>query len=94
MIDHTDPPPLFFKRARRVDSIEEAIAGAINHLQRGEFQKQAAAAFNGNFGPEPFVTFQITLRRDPKNPGAFSYRCNTNVRHDIGDGVSFYGLKP
>jgi hypothetical protein len=86
--------PLFLKRARRVDTIEEAVEDTIRHLQRGEFQRQAAAAFNGNFGPEPFVTFQITLRRDPKQPGAFSYRCNTNVRHDIGSGVSFYGLQP
>lgn len=85
---------LFAKRARRVDTIEEAVEGTIRHLQSGNFQRQAAAAFDGGFGPEPFVTLQITLRRDPKNPGAFSYRCNTNVRHDIGDGVAFYGLKP
>lgn len=85
---------LFQRRSRRVDSIEEAIEGTIRHLQSGELRRQATAAFDGGFGPEPFVTFQITLRRDPKQPGAFSYRCNTNVRHDIGEGVSLYGLKP
>lgn len=85
---------LFLKRARRVNTIAEAVEGTIHHLQRGEFQKQAAAAFDGGFGPEPFVTFQITLRRDPKNPGRFSYRCNTKVTHDIGEGVAFYGLEP
>lgn len=85
---------LFAKRARRVDTIEEAVEGTIRHLHSGEFERQAAAAFAGNFGPEPFVTLQITLRRDPKQPGAFSYCCNTNVRHDIGSGVSFYGLQP
>lgn len=92
---NTDPPPtLFLKRARRVDTIEGAIEGTIAHLRRGEFQKQAAAAFAGGFGPEPYVTFQITLRRDPKAPGLFAYRCNTKVGHDISEGVSFYGLQP
>ena len=86
--------PLFLRRARKINTIAEAIDGAVGYLHSGEFERQAAAAFNGNFGPEPFVTLQITLRRDPKQPGAFSYRCNTNVRHDIGSGVSFYGLQP
>lgn len=86
--------PLFLKRARRVDTVEEAIEGTISHLRRGEFQKQAAAAFDGGFGPEPYVTFQVTLRRDPKNPGLFAYRCNTKVGHEVSEGVNFYGLKP
>jgi hypothetical protein len=89
-----EPNTLFAKRGRRVDTIEEAVEGTIRHLQRGEFQRQAAAAFDNGFGPEPYVTFQITLRRDPKQPGMFAYRCNTKVGHDLGEGVSFYGLKP
>lgn len=89
-----DQITLFAKRARRVDTIEEAVEGTIRRLQSGEFQRRAAAAFDGGFGPEPFVTFQITLRRDPKSPGRFSYRCNTKVTHDIGEGVAFYGLEP
>ena len=94
MSDPQQTSTLFQRRTRRVDTIEEAVEGTIRHLQRGDFQRQAAAAFDGGFGPEPFVTFQITIRRDPKQPGAFSYCCNTNVRHDIGKGVNFYGLKP
>jgi len=86
-------PTLFLKRARRVNTIEEAVEGTIHHLQRGEFQKQAAAAFAGGFGPEPFVTLQVTIRRDPQQPGLFAYRCHTKVGHELSEGVNFYGLK-
>jgi len=93
-MNDTTANPLFLRRARKINTIAEAVDGAVRHLQRGDFQRQAAAAFDGGFGPEPFVTFRITIRRDPKQPGAFSYRCNTYVCHDIGEGVAFYGLKP
>jgi len=85
---------LFLSRHRRCETVQEALEGAVNHILSGNLNKQLAEVFTGGFGPEPWVTFQITIRTDPKERGCFSYKANTKVGHDIGNPVSFYGLKP
>lgn len=85
---------LFLSRHRRCETVQEALDGAINHLMTGKLNEQLATVFSGGFGQEPWVTFQITIRQDPKNPGTFSYCSNTKVGHDISGTVHLYGLKP
>ena len=85
---------LFLTRHRRCETVEEALNGAINHLMGGKINEQLAQVFSGAFGPEPWVTFQLTIRRDPQQPGTFAYNSNTKVGHDIGESTRFYGLKP
>jgi hypothetical protein len=85
---------LFLSRHRRCETVQEALEGAMNHLLTGKLNEQLAEVFAGGFGPEPWVTFQITIRQDPKETGTFSYQSNTKVGHDVGASVRLYGLKP
>jgi hypothetical protein len=86
-------PSLFLSHKHRVADIQEALQGAANHLLSGSLNEQMVGAFSGNFGPEPFITFQIVIRRDAKSPGHFVYSSHTKVSHDVGAPVKFFGLK-
>jgi hypothetical protein len=85
---------LFLTRHRRCETVQEALNGAVNHIISGKINEQLAQVFSGSFGPEPWVTFQFTIRRDPQAPGTFAYHSNTKVGHDIGESIRFFGLKP
>jgi hypothetical protein len=85
---------MFLSRHRRCETVQEAFEGAVTHLLSGKLKDQLADVFSGGFGPEPWVSFQITVRRDPKEPGSFAYSSSTKVGHEIGNPVSLYGLKP
>lgn len=85
---------LFLSKHRRCETVQEALEGGINHLLSGKLNDQLAEVFSGGFGPSPWITFQITIRQDPKESGTFVYKSNTKVGHDIGNPVSLYGLKP
>jgi hypothetical protein len=86
---------LFLSRKRRADTVQDAIDGAVNHLMSGKINEQLAAVFGSDqFGPEPQVTFRVSIRRDPKTPGQFAYTAKTSIQHDLGSGVQLFGLKP
>lgn len=85
---------MFLTRKRRIETVSEALEGAANHLINGGMHENLANVFSGSFGPEPWVAFTVTIRRDPKDPGLFTYSSKTKIGHEIGTPVSFYGLKP
>lgn len=86
---------LFLSRKRHTSTVEEALDGAMNHIIHGGFKDALANVFAADdFGPEPVVTFKVSIRRDVASPGCFCYATTTNVSHHIGDGVKLYGLKP
>jgi len=84
---------IFLSRKRQIETVSEAIEGAVNHLMSGRIQEQLANVFSGAFGPEPAVTFSITIRRDVAHSTKFAYTSRTQVKHDIGGDVKFYGLE-
>jgi hypothetical protein len=84
---------MFLSRRKDCETIKEAIEGAVNHLLAGKLTEQMADVFSGEFGPDPWVTFQVTIRKDVRTPGAFSYSANTKVGHDLGCPVRLYGLR-
>ena len=85
---------LLISGKRRCETMQEAIEMTINHLLKGKLNERLSEAFLGDFGSEPWVTFQITIRRDPKTPGAFAFKMNTKIGHEIDEPVNLYGLKP
>jgi hypothetical protein len=85
---------MFLTRKRRIETVQEALEGAVNHLINGGMHEHLARAFTGSFGPEPWVAFTVTIRRDPKDPGLFTYASSTKIGHELGSSVQFYGLKP
>lgn len=88
------PAALFSSRHKRCETVQEALEGACNAILRGDLKDKLALAFNGDFGPDPVVTFQISIRKDIKTPGNFTYKSNTKITHDLGEGCAFYGLQP
>ena len=85
---------LFLSRKRHTETVEEALDGAMNHLNQGSFKDALVNVFAANdFGPEPVVTYKISIRRDVASPGKFCYQASTQVSHHIGEGVKLYGLK-
>lgn len=85
---------LFLSRNKRCETVQEALEGACNAILRGDLKDKLALAFQGDFGPDPIVSFEISIRKDIKTPGHFTYRSKTKIKHDLGEGCSFYGLKP
>ena len=98
MTTHTTPvnrqSALFLSKKKRVETVQEAIDGAVKHLLSGRINEQLAAAFTGQFGTDPCVTYKISFRRDPKEGGKFTYQSHTHISHEISEGVALYGLKP
>ena len=78
----------------RCETVQEALEKGINYLLSGKFNQHLVDAFTGDFGPEPFVTFQITINRDPRTPGTFAYRAAAKISHEVGTPVKLFGLKP
>lgn len=85
---------LFLSRNKRCETVQEALEGACNAILRGDLSDKLALAFHGDFGPDPIVKFEICIRKDIKTPGEFTYKSNTKITHSLGEGCSFYGLKP
>lgn len=86
---------IFLSRKYRIETMQEALEGAVTHLLSGKLQQQLAEIFTTQaFGTAPIVTFAISIRRDPKESNRYSYTAKTKVTHDLGDPVSLYGLKP
>lgn len=85
---------LFQSRKRHCNTVQEALDGAIAHLESGRIQEQIADVFAGGFGPEPTVTFQISIRKDVATPGSFVYQAQTKMTHEIGSPVRLHGLQP
>ena len=83
----------FLSRKPRTETVQQAIEGAINHLMKGKLCEHLAEVFAGNFGPEPNVTFSVTIRRDATDVTRYCYSAKTVVGHDIGGQVKLYGLK-
>lgn len=83
---------IFLSRKRQIETVSEAIDGAVKHLLSGKIQEQLAEVFTGAFGPEPVVTYTIMIRRDVANPAKFAYSSKTQVKHNIGGEAKFYGL--
>ncbi len=76
---------LFLSRKKRAETVNEAIDGAINRLMKGELQDSLAACFTGDFGPDPVVTFKMSVRREAKHSGEFVMSVSTHVSHEVGD---------
>ena len=85
---------LFLSRKPRCETVKEAIDGAINHLMSGKFNEQLADVFaSGGFGPDPSVTFSVTIRHDATDATKYVYTSTTKVTHDMGTKVNLFGLK-
>jgi hypothetical protein len=82
-----------FSKKRHTETVQQAVEKAAEDLLNGKLNRYLAEVFGSEaFGPEPMVTFKVSVRRDPAKPGAFSYMCSTQVQHDLGNPFKLYGL--
>ena len=83
---------IFLSRKRHSETIQDALDGAANHLMSGKLASQAGDVFAGAFGPEPVLTFSVSIRRDVKTNDQYVYKSTTKVHHEIGEGARLFGL--
>lgn len=88
--------PILQHRKTRVANIRQALNGAIAHLTSERMPTIIAEIFHGDpppYGPDPVLSYTITIRRDAADPTKLTYIGKTKVTHDVGDGVKFHGLE-
>ena len=83
---------LFLSRKRHSETIQDALDGAANHLMSGKLARQFSDIVEAGFGPEPVLTYSVTLRRDVKTNDLYCYSSKTIVSHHIGEGMRLFGL--